>query len=112
MFIDVAKVELNSLIVDGYLEFGRAASSYEWKQLTTQSVPSTLVDRDIELHASYIWIRDSKAKLIIGNSTNPFARKAEIVLHGNKSDRYMVIDGKSSDTIESGNKMLAITGSA
>lgn len=99
MFIDVNALNLSTLIVDGYLEFGRKDSSYDWGLLTKASVPSTLIDRSITLHASYIWIRDAKARLIIGNSTKPFASVAEIVLYGQKSDRYMVIDGNSAETV-------------
>ena len=59
--------------------------------------------RDNLFQANKIWVQ--KGKIKIGSEDNPFETKAEIILHGNKDDRYMVIDDAAS-----GNKMLAVTG--
>ena len=60
--------------------------------------------RDNKFEAHYIWI--NQGSLEVGKSNLPFTKKANIILHGNKEDSYMVIDPDAS-----GNKMLAVTGS-
>jgi hypothetical protein len=59
--------------------------------------------RDNKLEAHYIWVKMGTIK--IGEPDIPFTRKADIILHGSKNDKYLVIDGEAS-----GNKMLAVTG--
>ncbi len=59
--------------------------------------------RDNKFQAYYIWVKQGIIQ--IGNSTNPFTRKANIILHSAKDDNYLVIDPDAS-----GNKMLAVTG--
>lgn len=55
------------------------------------------------MQAHYIWVK--KGKIEIGTVDRPFTTQAEIILHGNKDDRYLLIDPESS-----GNKILAVTG--
>ena len=59
--------------------------------------------RDNVFQAKKIWVQ--KGKIKIGSADKPFTMKANIILHGNKDDRYMVVDADAS-----GNKMLAVTG--
>ena len=81
MDIDPPKIEY--LKVNGILIFDRA--------------------RDNKLEAHYIWV--SQGIIRIGSADSPFMNQAEIVLHGEKDDKYLVIDPDAS-----GNKMLAVTG--
>mgnify|MGYP001289303286 FL=1 len=59
--------------------------------------------RDNTFESKYIWVK--KGIIRIGSEESPFAKKANIILHGSKNDSYVVIDGDAS-----GNKMLAVTG--
>ncbi len=60
-------------------------------------------NRDNIFQAYNIWVKQGIIQ--IGNLTNPFTKKANIILHGAKDDNYLVIDPDTS-----GNKMLAVTG--
>jgi hypothetical protein len=81
--MDIDPAIINYLHVDGILIFDRS--------------------RDNKLEASYIWV--NKGIIRIGSSDNPFINNANIILHGNKNDNYLVIDPNAS-----GNKMLVVTG--
>lgn len=41
--------------------------------------------KDLTLRAKYLFVR--AGELVIGNSTNPFVRKANIILHGEKANQ-------------------------
>ena len=87
---------------------------YEWNLLLDEDPPileEVMVQgilnfdrgRDNIFQAKKIWVQ--KGKIKIGSADKPFTTKANIILHGNKDDRYMVVDSDAS-----GNKMLAVTG--
>jgi hypothetical protein len=59
--------------------------------------------RDNTFQAHYIWVKQGIIQ--IGSATSPFAKKANIILHGAKNDSYLVVDPDAS-----GNKMLAVNG--
>ena len=54
--------------------------------------------------AHYIWV--SQGAIIAGSPEDPFKNKINIILHGTKDSKYLVIDPSAS-----GNKILAVTGS-
>lgn len=64
-----------------------------------------IFDRQINhtFEAHYIWVKQGIIK--IGSEESAFTNQAKIILHGNKNDRYLVVDPNAS-----GNKMLAVTG--
>lgn len=61
------------------------------------------VNMNHTFEAHYIWVRKGAFKL--GTSSAPYLNQATIILHGEKDDRYLVLDPDAS-----GNKMLAVTG--
>lgn len=81
--MDVDPPVLNYLLVNGILTFDQM--------------------RDNKLEAHYIWVK--QGELNIGKQNTPYIYNAEIILHGEKGDRYLVLDPDAS-----GNKMLAATG--
>ena len=84
IYLDVDTANLGTLTIDGALIF--------------QSITI------IRLNAQRIWVRDGV--LIAGNSTDPYKYPIEINLLGDMESADLIID----DFIDSGNKILAITG--
>ena len=58
---------------------------------------------DVTIEANIIWV---KGKLKAGTASSPFPHKLTIKMYGEKSDPKLVIDD-----FESGNKLIAVTGS-
>lgn len=84
MYLDVDTANLGTLIIDGFM-----------------SCKST---SKLQLRAERIWVRNGY--LTAGNATNPYPYPLEIILIGGKSSSDLVIDS----FINSGNKILAVTG--
>jgi hypothetical protein len=82
IILDLSPPALNYVLVNGLLYF-------EFKDLTFQ--------------ANTIWVQ--QGGIFIGTPTKPYTYKANIILNGNKDDRFTVLDPDAS-----GNKMLAVTG--
>jgi len=90
MILDVSTPILKKLTINGRLTF--------LKNLTNPL--------DLQLNAKIIFVR--AGELFIGNATNPFEGNATIRLFGNSSDESLAY----SATIEGGNKILAVLGTA
>ena len=84
MIVDIDTANLGTLTIDGYMTFES--------------------NNILRLQAERIWVRDGKVEA--GNATNPYIDSIEITLLGGKSSDDLVIDS----FINSGNKILAITG--
>ena len=83
LLLDVDPPLLNEVVINGILTFDRT--------------------RNNTFEAHKIWVKQVIIK--IGSEVNPYVHNAKIVLHGEKEDKYMVLDPGAS-----GNKMLAVTG--
>jgi G8 domain len=90
MILDISTPILKKLSINGRLTF-----------LNNLTDPL-----DLELSAKIIYVR--AGELFIGNSTNPFNGNATIRLYGNSSDETLAY----SASIEGGNKILAVLGTA
>ena len=90
MILDVSTPILKKLTINGRLTF-----------LNNLTNPL-----DLQLNAKIIYIR--AGELFIGNATNPFEGNATIRLFGNSTDESLAY----SATIEGGNKILAVLGTA
>ena len=84
MILDIETTNLGTLTVDGLMMFESSGP--------------------LRLKAERIWVRDGK--LLAGNATNAYENPIEIILLGGKTANDLVIDS----FIESGNKILAVTG--
>lgn len=83
IILDVSVPAFDNVIVNGYLVF------------------DPTLDHTFE--ANKIWV--NQGFISIGSKATPYAKKAKIILNGEKDDDYMVLDPDAS-----GNKMLAVTG--
>jgi hypothetical protein len=90
MILDIDTPFLTSLTVNGRLTF--------WYNETDP--------KNLTIHTMILYVR--QGELLIGNETHPYVGNATIILYGEPEDETLAY----SYTVETGNKVLAIVGTA